>query len=360
MGTIADKLEYLNQTKQEIKQAIIDKKQPVSADDPFRSYAAKIAAIKTENPVQNFAINAPTTVYGGQKTPITVTGIMPTDATISAVDHLYAPGVKWTSSNSEVIGVLQELVNGTVNSYIVPFNMGEATLTATIGATSKSITVQNIASAGNLTGLKAALDLGIAETVYPINSEAADTWNNVNNPWVVAQYYNGDGAYGTTPGVFLFRKYVAPESQKWDDSVTDYAKSSIYTYLKNTYPNNCTEEINSLAAEIDLPYYNGSQNTTCKAKYFLMSVTELMGTGKSTEGVAWEAWKQRTGLSSPSDSVNNGRIMNNPSGTAKYYWTRSWYLASHVYKVDTDGYVDTDAPYGPFGVVVACFIPKSP
>lgn len=47
MGTITDKGAYLVQTKQAIKQALIDKGIEVSNSDTFRSYASKISEIKT-------------------------------------------------------------------------------------------------------------------------------------------------------------------------------------------------------------------------------------------------------------------------------------------------------------------------
>lgn len=46
MGTINDKLEYLNQTKQDIKQAIINKGQNITDEDTFRSYVDKINDIE--------------------------------------------------------------------------------------------------------------------------------------------------------------------------------------------------------------------------------------------------------------------------------------------------------------------------
>ena len=46
---ISDKLNYLLETKQAIKQALIDKGQEVADTDTFRSYADKIASIQTEN-----------------------------------------------------------------------------------------------------------------------------------------------------------------------------------------------------------------------------------------------------------------------------------------------------------------------
>lgn len=45
MGTIVDKLNYLAETKAEIKKAINDKGVKVRDDDTFRSYAEKIASI---------------------------------------------------------------------------------------------------------------------------------------------------------------------------------------------------------------------------------------------------------------------------------------------------------------------------
>lgn len=47
MGTVADKLNYLNDTKQAIKQAIIDKGVSVADADTFRSYADKILSIQS-------------------------------------------------------------------------------------------------------------------------------------------------------------------------------------------------------------------------------------------------------------------------------------------------------------------------
>lgn len=47
MGTVADKLSYLNDTKTAIKEAIVAKGVEVADTDTFRSYATKIESIKT-------------------------------------------------------------------------------------------------------------------------------------------------------------------------------------------------------------------------------------------------------------------------------------------------------------------------
>lgn len=49
MGTVAEKLEYLNETKTAIRTAIEGKGQTVADSDTFRSYADKIGAISTSD-----------------------------------------------------------------------------------------------------------------------------------------------------------------------------------------------------------------------------------------------------------------------------------------------------------------------
>ncbi len=50
MGTIADKLSYLEETRTQIAQAITNKGVAVSGADTFRSYAAKVGQINTAKP----------------------------------------------------------------------------------------------------------------------------------------------------------------------------------------------------------------------------------------------------------------------------------------------------------------------
>lgn len=53
MGTLTEKINYLKQTKQYIKEAIISKGQSVSSSDTFRSYASKIENITTESALES-------------------------------------------------------------------------------------------------------------------------------------------------------------------------------------------------------------------------------------------------------------------------------------------------------------------
>lgn len=65
MGTVVDKLNYLNDTKSEIRQAIIDKGVTVEDSDTFRDYADKIRAIQTGESSGTDTITFNNYVYGG-------------------------------------------------------------------------------------------------------------------------------------------------------------------------------------------------------------------------------------------------------------------------------------------------------
>ena len=56
MGTVGDKLDYLKETKEVIKTALINKGQTVNDTDTFRSYGEKIDAIKTEGNYQEKSV----------------------------------------------------------------------------------------------------------------------------------------------------------------------------------------------------------------------------------------------------------------------------------------------------------------
>ena len=58
MGTINEKLNYLSQTKENIKQAIKGKGVEITDSDSFRSYAEKIGTIKAGG--DEILIDAPT------------------------------------------------------------------------------------------------------------------------------------------------------------------------------------------------------------------------------------------------------------------------------------------------------------
>lgn len=67
--TVEEKLNYLLETKQLIKEAIVNKGQEINDDTPFRDYAALITAIKTSEDL-NEQLNAQDAVLMQQEAKI--------------------------------------------------------------------------------------------------------------------------------------------------------------------------------------------------------------------------------------------------------------------------------------------------
>lgn len=208
-----------------------------------------------------------------------------------------------------------------------------------------------------LDDLLTALRDGTAETEFPVNTQIDDYTNGSYDPWLVghygAQYGNSD-----VTGAYLYRKYVHPVDMAWG-SGDNYGESAINTYLNTTYLNSCSDDIKNNVAEIDLPLVNG----TTPAKMFLMSAAEVMGMSTGyAGGVAWDGWKERTGLTSPSTQPNAGRVMAkgeiaNGSGDA-------WRLRTEMENnsgeasVTFDGAIRGITSSVDAGIVPACFVPK--
>ena len=118
MGTIADKLAYLNETKANIKQALINKGVNVADTDTFRSYAEKIASIEGGNG-DSYEINAIINKDYSQNVSIEGSVISPE---ISTPDYIVSASYTETGSvvefngNSYTIGTnafatVQEAIN---------------------------------------------------------------------------------------------------------------------------------------------------------------------------------------------------------------------------------------------------------
>lgn len=244
------------------------------------------------------------------------------------------------------------------------------------GDTSKPHNLQNLAEAIRSipTGpLPPGVPTSLAELKEMVNkgreivvgTEIPDDYAGQSNPLIVAQNLNSSNneAYGGAEGVILVRKYVEPTSQVFGSSV-EYSTSTIKNFLDTTYLNNCSDTLKSIIADISVQYYNGSSKTMVAGKWFLMSAYEVCNRGNlgtnGYEGVMWDLWKQRTGLSSPDamNLYNSGRIMRDRNGTARYVWLRSRYSSSNVCCVNLNGDVGSDPSNDSIGVLPACFIGK--
>lgn len=134
MGTLNEKLEYLSQTKEYIKEAIISKGQEVSSSDTFRSYASKISAIDTvnnEDPVTVTPTTSSQTVTPDQNhtglSSVTVSGVT------SAIDaNIQAGNIKKDVQILGVTGTLED-IPAVVESLSITPSTSSQTFTPTIG-----------------------------------------------------------------------------------------------------------------------------------------------------------------------------------------------------------------------------------
>lgn len=216
-------------------------------------------------------------------------------------------------------------------------------------------------SSASLTTLKSALADGTAKDKFPAGTEIPDTYAGNDNPLIVAQYLDStnNSSYNGAEGVILVRKYIEPVSQVFGSSV-DYTISQLAHLLNVEYLNNCSDELKGLISLIDIPYYDGSTMTNQTARWFSMSDAEVMSNkAQAVEGIGWQYWKSQTGLSSPDNAVNGGRILKNRDGTAQNVWLRSRYSSSYMCVVGTDGSVLYTSSSNSRGVLPACFISKN-
>ena len=221
-----------------------------------------------------------------------------------------------------------------------------------------------------LVGLKEALDAGEAETYFPVGTELPDTWNNEENPLIVAQYLDSSNntAYGGAEGALLVRKFVEPTNQ-WDKSYgANYPTSSMRTYLNSSYQDSCSAELKGLISPITIKWHSGNGTIDVPDNYwFLLSAYEVCCKGdmyeSQYEGIMLDYWKERTGLTEPDTAfVNNaGRVMTNRNGDPLATWLRSTPRANYNYPyyIATNGAVSDANPINNYGVLPVCFLPKT-
>lgn len=221
--------------------------------------------------------------------------------------------------------------------------------------------IQEIVTTPTLAGLKRALNAGNAAEKYPIGTEIPDTWNGNDNPLIVAHYTNIELSDGTTkPGAYLVRKYVDPTYQAFGSNA-NYSSSTVKSYLDNAYFAACSDEAKETVSEIQVPCYNGSTIAPFPSKFFLMSATNVLAVLIGGEGEPWDYWKQKTGLSGNgmigySASANTGRVVKNRNGVSQYAWLRSRYDSTHAYLIQNGGDAGWDSTSNGRGVLPACAV----
>lgn len=146
MGTIAEKLEYLDETKTQIKNALISKGATIADDDTFRSYADKISQIKS-NP--NLQTRSVTITQSGVQTITPDTGY---DAlsSVEITTNIIATGQRSNTLSSD-IGSRSITIPAAASSALIiafAFTVGtENTLTPS--ATNGTIAIDTIVNSGS-------------------------------------------------------------------------------------------------------------------------------------------------------------------------------------------------------------------
>ena len=185
MGTNADKLEYLLETKNQIKQAIIDKGVNVADTDTFRSYATKIGEIQSGSPSTQAQ-----SIFTGATAPLTYLNCTENqfvyesathNITISGLDNIAT-----TSGNGTNQVTVTFNVSGTSNTqtpFIITCVKDTETLTYNGLAFHYGSEVADgncLAVAQTLTGTP--LDIGyvfIESASLPLFSSNTALWNNI-------------------------------------------------------------------------------------------------------------------------------------------------------------------------------------
>lgn len=321
---------------------------------------------KIKNPLAVFTKAAPVSGikindYSGTtldvSSPVEVTAsFLPAGATLPAKDYQYHGTItEWTSSDPSKISVTTTREGDKYITKVVAISSGSgsATITVKAGEFSDSFTAEFTVE-NTLSRLKIALNNGQAESLFPPGTEIPDTYANSSNPLIVGIYENIDGK----TRVGLVRRYVDPIWQTFGSN-SDYRTSAVLNFLQTTYLNNCSEELKPLLAEASVPYYPGSgPEVQVASKWHLLSSTNVMGSNSNREQPAWPYWQQVTGLSSGSNSANDGRVRTGRGASGKVtWWLRSWGSSSWVWDIVSTGEaVSTGIPTSSFGVLPICYI----
>lgn len=133
MGTVAEKLTYLNETKTAIKDAIVAKGVPVSDTDTFRSYAAKVERIPS-GPATKYGVSIIDILGNVEKNGTYVFPTEPFTPDLSSIKYLPAGGLAYKFYESGASG---DIVVGLEGDNVAPDIMRQC-FTGCAGLTSVS------------------------------------------------------------------------------------------------------------------------------------------------------------------------------------------------------------------------------
>ena len=174
-------------------------------------------------------------------------------------------------------------------------------------------------------------------------------------PYLIVKQSQASILYsGTISGTWLLRKNLL-NGQQWNNTnANNFANSSIYTWLNNTFIQNFSENVQSYIGTIKIPYYtggssgttySGSNGLSCKA--FLLSGSEV---GITNESVPHEGNVLDYFETGDSASAKQKRIANNSLNQPSNWWLRTPSGVNNymVYYINTTGGTDLQSAIGSF------------
>lgn len=394
---ITDKVTQYHDLLEDAWDAAEDKGATIPANKNLQNLTAAIESITAGGggvAVSSISVTISSSVFIGTSYPLTADLTLSDGSTVSGYSD--ADVITWTTSDASVVEIQYETntTSGLKTAKAVAKASGNATITATIDSITNSVSVVSTSSVFAL--LKASIDDGTYATKYPAGTEIADTWTDTatgteyNIPMVVMDYQTVTLADGTSKtGAILMRKYAMPFTTQFDAAEPNnsdsnissygynrYSQSGVHKWLnatatkgnwwtastatdvapdiattKDGYLKGCTDGLLSFIKEVQIKIKtnsvtDGSVTDTVNAKFFLPSVEEMFGDPTASGGAGagvevfqqyWDYEKTKTGLSTRSNSANNGRIIYDTSGSARTCWLRSarvtysitvWYVSA--------------------------------
>lgn len=395
----------------DIKTKLIDKGAVIEGDLPLNKVAHYIESeVSASKSVTGITIKH----YSGQtldwlpdgKNPhrLEIESITPEDASVE-LREIKNLAVKWTSSDPNVVKIVESEEGGVKVYDAIVVGSGECTITAEFLGVTDSFTV-SMQYTSDFHTLRDAVRRGTAQSAFPVGTEIADTWEDTaagksySMPWIVAHYGDVTLADGTVKaGVYLTRKNATPFALQFDaadsknaSGYNRYSASGVNKWLnsdadknqwwaashsgdnapdiastKDGYMKGCSAALLDAVATVRI---NVSTNTVTDGgvtdeidcKFFLPSREQLHyvpgASNAAAAGVEGEAWDYFKTVASPTDSARPIRVFKNPSGTALRCWLRSAYRgnADDVWYVITDGSVGIRNAYNTYACAPACVI----
>lgn len=401
----------------DIKTKLIDKGAVIEGDLPLNKVAHYIESeVSASKSVTGITIKH----YSGQtldwladgKNPhrLEIGSITPEDASVE-LREVKNLAVKWTSSDPNVVKIVESEEGGVKVYDAIVVGSGECTITAEFLGVTDSFTV-SMQYTSDFHTLRDAVRRGTAQSAFPVGTEIADTWEDTaagksySMPWIVAHYGDVTLADGTVKAAaYLVRKNATPFAMQFDATEKSgvpqnrntygynrYSQSGIQQWLnsdadknqwwvsqnaydnapdiastKDGYMKGCSAALLDAIATVRI---NVSTNTVTDGgvtdeidcKFFLPSREQLHyvpgATNAATAGVEGEAWDYFKTVASPTDSARPIRVFKNASGSAQLCWLRSAYrgLANLVWYVNTDGSVNYFNAYNTYACAPACVI----